>query len=103
MTFPNPLQVYDDGFKVYMVMELMKGGELLDRILHQKFFSEREAANVLFILVSFIQSYSVHWVIGVQFHLYNNSLKCYYYAVCVARPQSMFVCDCYDVSFVVKF
>ena len=53
MTCPDSLQVYDDGFKVYMVMELMKGGELLDRILHQKFFSEREAANVLFILVSF--------------------------------------------------
>ena len=46
--------MYDDGFKVYMVMELMKGGELLDRILHQKFFSEKEAAHVLFILVSFL-------------------------------------------------
>lgn len=45
-------QVYDDGYKVYMVMELMKGGELLDRILQQKFFSEKEAANVLFVLVS---------------------------------------------------
>ena len=46
------MQVYDDGFKVYMVMELMRGGELLDRILQQKFFSEKEAANVLFVLVS---------------------------------------------------
>jgi len=34
-----------------MVMELMRGGELLDRILHQKFFSEKEAANVMFVLV----------------------------------------------------
>ena len=49
---PHPKsQVYDDGFKVYMVMELMRGGELLDRILHQKFFSEKEAANVMFVLV----------------------------------------------------
>ncbi len=46
------MQVYDDGFKVYMVMDLMKGGELLDRILNQKFFSEKEAANVMFVLVS---------------------------------------------------
>lgn len=48
---PRP-QVYDDGFKVYMVMELMRGGELLDRILSQRHFTEREAANVLFTLVS---------------------------------------------------
>lgn len=47
----DPMQVYDDGGKVYMVMELMKGGELLDRILHQKFFSEKEASNVMFVLV----------------------------------------------------
>ncbi|XP_064404660.1 ribosomal protein S6 kinase alpha-3-like isoform X2 [Halichondria panicea] len=55
---PNVIElrdVYDDGFKVYMVMELMKGGELLDRILSQKHFSEREAANVLFTLTSTVQ------------------------------------------------
>uniref|UniRef100_A0AAR2K2N0 Ribosomal protein S6 kinase n=1 Tax=Pygocentrus nattereri TaxID=42514 RepID=A0AAR2K2N0_PYGNA len=39
--------VYDDGKYVYLVMELMRGGELLDRILQQKGFSEREASAVL--------------------------------------------------------
>uniref|UniRef100_A0A8C2D8Q4 Ribosomal protein S6 kinase n=1 Tax=Cyprinus carpio TaxID=7962 RepID=A0A8C2D8Q4_CYPCA len=39
--------VYDDGKFVYLVMELMRGGELLDRILQQKCFSEREASAVL--------------------------------------------------------
>ncbi|KAL7890380.1 hypothetical protein AOLI_G00026380 [Acnodon oligacanthus] len=39
--------VYDDGKYVYLVMELMRGGELLDRILRQKGFSEREASAVL--------------------------------------------------------
>uniref|UniRef100_A0A4W5QYD1 non-specific serine/threonine protein kinase n=1 Tax=Hucho hucho TaxID=62062 RepID=A0A4W5QYD1_9TELE len=39
--------VYDDGRYVYLVMELMRGGELLDRILYQKCFSEREASAVL--------------------------------------------------------
>ncbi|XP_064789890.1 ribosomal protein S6 kinase alpha-2 isoform X2 [Oncorhynchus masou masou] len=39
--------VYDDGKCVYLVMELMRGGELLDRILHQKSFSERETSAVL--------------------------------------------------------
>ncbi|XP_004603531.1 ribosomal protein S6 kinase alpha-1 [Sorex araneus] len=40
--------VYDDGKHVYLVTELMRGGELLDKILRQKFFSEREASCVLY-------------------------------------------------------
>ncbi|XP_078265588.1 ribosomal protein S6 kinase alpha-3-like isoform X2 [Rhinoraja longicauda] len=40
--------VYHDGKYVYLVTELMKGGELLDKILRQKFFSEREANAVLY-------------------------------------------------------
>lgn len=39
--------MYDNGKQVFMVTELMRGGELLDRILKQKFFSEREASAVL--------------------------------------------------------
>ena len=37
----------DETGKVYMVFELMRGGELLDKILRQKFFSEREARSVM--------------------------------------------------------
>ncbi|MBN3295988.1 KS6A6 kinase, partial [Amia calva] len=40
--------VYDEGRFVYLVTELMKGGELLDKILQQKYFSEREASAVLY-------------------------------------------------------
>ena len=32
---------------VYLVFDLMRGGELLDKILRQKFFSEREARAVM--------------------------------------------------------
>ncbi|XP_029901062.1 ribosomal protein S6 kinase alpha-1 isoform X2 [Myripristis murdjan] len=39
--------VYDNGKQVFLVTELMRGGELLDRILKQKLFSEREASAVL--------------------------------------------------------
>lgn len=39
--------VYDDGRLVYLVTELMRGGELLDRILQHRCFSEREASHVL--------------------------------------------------------
>jgi len=47
---PNIISLRDmfqDQGKVYMVFELMKGGELLDKILRQKFFSEREARSVM--------------------------------------------------------
>ena len=46
----NFFQVYDDGTNTMLVMELMRGGELFDKILKQKFFSEREAAGVLNVL-----------------------------------------------------
>lgn len=48
-------QVYDNGSKVYMVTELMKGGELLDKILRQKFFSEREASAVLEVVTKTVE------------------------------------------------
>lgn len=47
MVPPVGRQVYDDGRLVYLVTELMRGGELLDRILQHRGFSEREASRVL--------------------------------------------------------
>ena len=47
----NLLQVYDSEDKVFLITELMTGGELVDKILRQKFFSEREASAVLETLV----------------------------------------------------
>ena len=44
--------MYDNDKNVFMVMELMKGGELLDRILKHKSLSEREAAMIMFPLAS---------------------------------------------------
>nr|XP_044996744.1 ribosomal protein S6 kinase alpha-6 isoform X1 [Jaculus jaculus] len=42
--------VFDDGRYVYLVTDLMKGGELLDRILKKKCFSEQEASDVLYVI-----------------------------------------------------
>ncbi|XP_040280184.1 ribosomal protein S6 kinase alpha-1 isoform X3 [Bufo bufo] len=39
--------VYEEGNSVHLVTEIMRGGELLDRILREKYFSEREACAVL--------------------------------------------------------
>lgn len=44
--------MYDDGKNVFMVMELMRGGELLDRILKHRSLSEREAALIMYSLAS---------------------------------------------------
>ena len=53
------MQVYEDEHKVYLVLEYMAGGELLDKIIRQKFFSEREASAVLRTLVNAV-SYLHH-------------------------------------------
>ncbi|XP_048577450.1 ribosomal protein S6 kinase alpha-2-like isoform X2 [Nematostella vectensis] len=45
---------YEAGKQVYIVMELMRGGELLDRILKHKCLSEREAGNIMYTLTSTI-------------------------------------------------
>uniref|UniRef100_A0A8D0B6J0 Protein kinase domain-containing protein n=1 Tax=Salvator merianae TaxID=96440 RepID=A0A8D0B6J0_SALMN len=56
--YPNIItlkDVYDDGKYVYLVTELMKGGELLDKILRQNFFSEREASAVLLTITKTVE------------------------------------------------
>ncbi|KAM9774767.1 ribosomal protein S6 kinase alpha-3 [Syngnathus typhle] len=55
--------VYDDGRSVFLVTELMKGGELLDKILRQKFFSEREASAVLFTITKTLEYLHVQGVV----------------------------------------
>jgi len=42
--------VYEDSANVYLVTELLRGGELLDKILTQKRLSEREAADVMAVI-----------------------------------------------------
>ena len=59
--------MYEDDRSVYLVMELMRGGELLDRILRAKFFSEREASTVMQVIVSTVQYLHQHGVSSVVF------------------------------------
>lgn len=42
--------VYEDSSHVYLVTELLRGGELLDKLLMLKRFNEREAADVMAVL-----------------------------------------------------
>ena len=55
---PNILSLrdtFEDSQHVYLVTELMKGGELLDKILKQKFFSEREARSVMEVVTTVVK------------------------------------------------
>jgi len=47
--------VYEDERYVYLVMSMLRGGELLERILHQRVFSEKEAAHVIHVVASTLQ------------------------------------------------
>lgn len=68
--FLSASQVYDDGRSVFLVTELMKGGELLDKILRQKFFSEREASAVLYTITKTVEYLHVQ---GVRFSELTNN------------------------------
>jgi calcium/calmodulin-dependent protein kinase I len=41
------LEVFDDKTKLYIVLELMTGGELFDRIVEKETYNEKEAAEVI--------------------------------------------------------
>lgn len=74
--------------RVYLVMELLRGGELLDRILRQKFFSEREASAVIEVVcrtLAFLHKSGV-----VHRDLKPSNLV---YASDDWAPESLRVCD----------
>lgn len=55
--------VHEDNTYVYLVMELLRGGELLDRILAIKRMSESEASAVLRTVVSAVAYLHDHGVV----------------------------------------
>ncbi|CAI5772324.1 S6 kinase alpha-3 isoform X2 [Podarcis lilfordi] len=80
--------VYDDGKCVYLVTELMKGGELLDKILRQKFFSEREASAVLLTITKTVEYLHAQGVVHRDLKP-SNIL----YVDESGNPESIRICD----------
>uniref|UniRef100_A0A4W5P218 non-specific serine/threonine protein kinase n=1 Tax=Hucho hucho TaxID=62062 RepID=A0A4W5P218_9TELE len=81
-------EVYDDGRSVYLVTELMKGGELLDKILRQKFFSEREASAVLHTITKTVEYLHAQGVVHRDLKP-SNIL----YVDESGNPESIRICD----------
>ncbi|XP_060071671.1 ribosomal protein S6 kinase 2 alpha-like [Ylistrum balloti] len=80
--------VFDNGNKVYMVTELMQGGELLDKILRQRFFSEREASAVLQVVAKTVEYLHSNGVVHRDLKP-SNIL----YADESGSPDSLRICD----------
>ncbi|XP_035900416.1 ribosomal protein S6 kinase 2 beta-like isoform X2 [Anopheles stephensi] len=80
--------VHEDASYVYLVMELLKGGELLDRILAIHFMPEQEASAVLRTVVSAVAYLHEHGV--VHRDLKPSNLL---YASCNHTPESLKLCD----------
>lgn len=80
--------VHEDQSYVYLVMELLKGGELLDRILTLKRMSEAEASAVLRTVVSAVAYLHEHGV--VHRDLKPSNLL---YASVHQTPGSLKLCD----------
>nr|CAB3265766.1 ribosomal protein S6 kinase alpha-3 [Phallusia mammillata] len=80
--------VFDDGQHVFLVTELMKGGELLDKILRQKFFTEKEASAVLKTVTKVVDYLHKNGVVHRDLKP-SNVL----YADETGNPDSIRVCD----------
>jgi p90 ribosomal S6 kinase len=80
--------VYEDTQHVYLFMDLLEGGELLDRILSQKYFSEREASVALEIVTKTVKYLHENGVVHRDLKP-SNIL----YADSSGDPSSIRICD----------
>ncbi|XP_060572640.1 ribosomal protein S6 kinase alpha-1-like isoform X2 [Ruditapes philippinarum] len=80
--------VFDNGNKVYMVTEWLQGKELLDKILLQRFFSEREASAVLQVVTKTVEYLHQNGVVHRDLKP-SNIL----YADTSGDPESLRICD----------
>ncbi|XP_022237329.1 ribosomal protein S6 kinase alpha-2-like isoform X3 [Limulus polyphemus] len=80
--------VYEDETSVYLVMELLKGGELLDKILSHKAFSEREASCVLEVIAKTVKYLHDNGVVHRDLKPSNII-----YPDVTGSPESLRICD----------
>ncbi|KAG8189657.1 hypothetical protein JTE90_018505 [Oedothorax gibbosus] len=80
--------VYEDANSVYLVMELLQGGELLDKILSKKYFNEKEASSVLEVIARTVKYLHDNGVVHRDLKPSNIM-----YADQSGGPDSLRICD----------
>ncbi|XP_054717098.1 ribosomal protein S6 kinase 2 beta-like [Uloborus diversus] len=80
--------VYEDSSSVYLIMELLHGGELLDKILSKKNFSEKEASAILGIIARTIKYLHDNGVVHRDLKPSNIM-----FADQSGSPESLRICD----------
>ncbi|XP_035229761.1 ribosomal protein S6 kinase alpha-2-like [Stegodyphus dumicola] len=81
-------EVFEDAEYVYLVMELLAGGELIDRILKQQSFCERDASAILEVLISTVNYLHENGVVHRDLKPSNIM-----YADTSCSPESLRICD----------
>ncbi|XP_056135358.1 ribosomal protein S6 kinase alpha-2 [Lampris incognitus] len=80
--------VYDDGQSMYLVQELLRGDELLDRILTMPNFTERDASDIICVLTKTVEYLHSQGV--VHRDLKPSNIR---YADDTGLPDSIRICD----------
>ncbi|XP_025016419.1 ribosomal protein S6 kinase alpha-2 isoform X2 [Tetranychus urticae] len=80
--------VYEDSDCVYLFMDFLEGGELLDRILSKRSFNEKEASEVLEIIAATIKYLHENGVVHRDLKPSNIM-----YADSSGAPESIRICD----------
>ena len=63
LTPKSPLAHYKHKKMYFLVTECLEGGELFDRIVHKTFYSEKDARNVIFILMETVAYLHHHRIV----------------------------------------
>ena len=88
---PNIVTFYDaieDNDNVYLFMDLMEGGELLEKILAKKYISEIEASEIMKVIATAVNYLHEHGVVHRDLKP-SNIL----FADKSCRPSSIRICD----------
>ncbi|XP_043793417.1 ribosomal protein S6 kinase alpha-2-like isoform X2 [Apis laboriosa] len=80
--------VHEDDKRAYLVLELLRGGELLDRLLQRRNLTEKEAAEVMYTIVSVVNYLHENGVVHRDLKP-SNIL----YSKLGADPTTLCLCD----------
>ena len=76
------IEVFEDDLSVYVIMELLSGGEVFHRIQEEEFFTEKEASEIIIPVIDAVRYCHemgiCHRDLKVIFPLSSLSLRIFY-------------------------